>query len=194
MRNPIRLKNLSLRLAPFYGLGAILWLIAAPTPGSLLSGLCLVVAGLGLRGWAVGYLVKTERLAISGPYAHVRNPLYLGSLLVGAGFSVMLGGGVGIVTLVVLSGWFGFSYFPRKERVESERLRVRYGDVYQIYHAEVPALWPQIRAWAPGAQVEEQLEGDRHWQFKRYDANNELGTLLACAAGVSLAVLRVVLV
>ena len=194
MRNPIRLKNLSLRLAPLYGLGVILWLIAEPTPGSLLSGLCLVVVGLGLRGWAVGYLVKTERLAISGPYAHVRNPLYLGSLLVGAGFAAMLGAGVGVLALAALGCWFGFSYFPRKERIESDRLQARYGDVYEIYHAQVPALWPQIRAWAPGAPVAEQLEGDRHWQFKRYDANNELGTLLACAAGVSLVALRVVLV
>ena len=193
MRNPIRLKNLSLRLAPFYGLGVILWLIAAPTLGSLVSGLCLLLAGLGLRAWAVGYLVKTERLAISGPYAHVRNPLYLGSLSIGIGFGLMLGGAVGLVAMVALGSWFGFFYFPRKERIESGRLRDRYGDVYQTYYVQVPALWPRLRAWRPGAQVAEQLEGDCHWQFQRYDANNELGTLLACAVGTSMIVLRVVL-
>ncbi|MEE3326873.1 MAG: methyltransferase [Myxococcota bacterium] len=190
MRNPIRLKNLSLRLAPLYVSGALLWWLASPTRVSFFLGLVLVALGLAVRGWGVGYLLKTERLAISGPYAYVRNPLYLGTLLVGCGFSVMLGGWVGLVALLALGSWFGFSYFPRKEQIESERLRARYGEVYQIYYEQVPALWPRFSSWRPDTQILEQLADDRSWRFERYDANNELGTFLSCAAGVMLVAVR----
>ena len=38
-----------------------------------------------LRAWAAGHLAKNSQLARSGPYASVRNPLYIGTLLVAAG-------------------------------------------------------------------------------------------------------------
>ena len=193
MRNPIRLKNLSLRLAPLYLLGALLWFFASPTAGSLLAGGLLVVLGLSFRAWGVGYLVKTERLAIYGPYAYVRNPLYLGTLLVGCGFSFMLGGWVGPLGLVSFGLWFGLSYFPRKERIESERLRLRYGDIYGHYHENVPALWPRFPAWRPESELLDQLADDRRWQLQRYDANNELGTFLACVAGMGFVAFRLFL-
>ena len=190
MRNPIRLKNLSLRLAPLYLAGALLWWFASPTPVSLGLGWMLLVLGLGIRAWGVGYLVKTERLAIRGPYAYVRNPLYLGSLLVGCGFSVMLGAWVGVVGLLALGLWFGLAYFPRKEQIESERLRARYGEIYQIYYEHVPALVPRFPSWQPDAEILKQLAVDGTWRFERYDANNELGTFLACLAGAVLVALR----
>jgi len=193
MRNPIRLKNLSVRLAPFYISGVLLWWFASPTLGLFLVGIGWVTLGLSVRAWGVGYLVKTERLAIHGPYAYVRNPLYLGTLLVGCGFSLMLGGWIGLLSLVAFGFWFGLSYFPRKERIESERLRVRYGDIYRHYHENVPALWPRFPAWRPEAEILEQLEDDRSWQLQRYDANNELGTFLACVAGTSFVALRLFL-
>ena len=61
---------------------------ARPTPGSLLLGMPLALAGLIVRGWAAGHIVKNERLATSGPYAHTRNPLYFGSFLIAAGFAI----------------------------------------------------------------------------------------------------------
>ena len=64
-----------------------LWL-SAPTAGSLLYGLPVAVCGLLLRAWAAGHVRKDQSLTTCGPYAFVRNPLYLGTLLVAAGFAL----------------------------------------------------------------------------------------------------------
>lgn len=52
--------------------------------------LVLVVPGLWLRAYASGYVKKNLELTTTGPYAHVRNPLYLGSILIAAGFAVAI--------------------------------------------------------------------------------------------------------
>jgi len=61
------------------------WL-AKPTVRCMLLGSVFVTAGLCLRGIASGYLRKNEQLAMAGPYAYTRNPLYLGSVLMAFGF------------------------------------------------------------------------------------------------------------
>src|ERR1700749_3941355 len=63
------------------------WL-ARPTWRSILLGLIGIVPGLLVRALASGHVRKNESLATSGPYAYTRNPLYLGSLLIGIGFAV----------------------------------------------------------------------------------------------------------
>jgi protein-S-isoprenylcysteine O-methyltransferase Ste14 len=60
----------------FVLVAAFAWL-SHPDFRSLAWGLPLSLVGLWLRGWAAGHLEKNVRLAVSGPYAHVRNPLYL---------------------------------------------------------------------------------------------------------------------
>src|SRR5271154_6030139 len=59
-----------------------------PTPRSLELGLPVSVAGLALRAWAAGCLAKNQRLATGGPYAHTRNPFYIGTLLAAAGLHI----------------------------------------------------------------------------------------------------------
>ena len=71
----------------FMLVAVFVWL-ARPTSVSLITGLPISVLGLLLRGWAAGHLAKNERLAMTGPYAYVRNPLYLGTLLVAAGLVI----------------------------------------------------------------------------------------------------------
>src|SRR5882672_9355171 len=63
------------------------WL-ARPSWQSLMAGAILVVPGLLIRALASGHVRKNESLATSGPYAYTRNPLYLGSLLIGVGFAL----------------------------------------------------------------------------------------------------------
>jgi protein-S-isoprenylcysteine O-methyltransferase Ste14 len=62
----------------------------APIPGAVAWSLALVLPGLWLRAYASGYVKKNQELTTTGPYAHVRNPLYLGSILIAAGFAVAL--------------------------------------------------------------------------------------------------------
>src|SRR4029077_17960135 len=59
-----------------------------PTWRSIVSGAVVVLPGLLIRALASGHVRKNEALATSGPYAYTRNPLYLGSLLIGVGFAV----------------------------------------------------------------------------------------------------------
>ena len=60
------------------------WL-SRPLPISIAWGVPVSLLGLALRGWAAGCLDKNRQLATGGPYAHTRNPLYLGTLWTAAG-------------------------------------------------------------------------------------------------------------
>jgi protein-S-isoprenylcysteine O-methyltransferase Ste14 len=180
MRNPIRLKNIRARFIPFYlAGGALLWFVR-PEPAAYAAGLVAVVAGAGLRSWGAGHLVKTEQLTVTGPYARVRHPLYVGTLLVAAGFALMVGSWISVAALLLFISWFFGSYFPRKEAVEADRLAARYGAPFAEYRAAVPALIPRLHAWTPaaGAAALEDGSGTARWRLDRYSENNELGTLL----------------
>lgn len=196
MRNPIRLKNLRLRFLPWYLIGVAVLAFHPPATGDLLRALPWLVAGAGLRAWGAGHLVKTDALTTTGPYAHLRHPLYLGTLLIGSGFAIALGGRLGLAVLVLLWLWFAAVYFPRKERSESARLAERYGERFLRYRREVPALRPRLSPWRgsgsdpsdPGARTgAAAVAGEGHtggrWDFSRYADNNELGALLAVLGG-----------
>jgi protein-S-isoprenylcysteine O-methyltransferase Ste14 len=62
----------------------------APRAAAIAWSLVLVIPGLWLRAYASGYVKKNQELTTTGPYAHTRNPLYLGSMLIAAGFAVAL--------------------------------------------------------------------------------------------------------
>jgi protein-S-isoprenylcysteine O-methyltransferase Ste14 len=191
MRNPIRLKNLKLRFALLYLLGALALYFLRPDPLNFAIGGSLVALGSVLRTWGAGHLVKNDRLTVTGPYAHLRHPLYAGTLLVGSGFALIAGGVLSWVLLAILMPWFFLMYFPRKERIESERLEVLYGDEFARYRDAVPALFPSPRAWHPAAGQGDAFDDlARTWSRHRYIDNNELGTLIALVAGLCLFVAR----
>jgi protein-S-isoprenylcysteine O-methyltransferase Ste14 len=183
MRNPIRLKNLNARFVPLYVLGVAILFVHPPRLENAVAALPLILLGVGLRSWGAGHLVKNHALTITGPYAHLRHPLYLGTILVASGFAIWVGGWLTLVLLALIWPWFALHYFPRKERSESARLEATYGERFAHYRAAVPALWPNIRGWheveAPG--------GDRSaggWKLDRFSDNNELGTVLAITFGI----------
>jgi len=196
VRNPFRRKNLDARFLPALIAALVLLAWAEPSPRSMAIGLPLVALGLLVRTWAVGHLVKTERFTVTGPYAYVRHPLYLGTLAIGIGTAAMLGGWPAWAGASIVVCWFASSYLPRKEQVESARLLARHGAVYARYRDEVPALWPRRRAWRPDeagrpgtgpgapAAVHAATDGPTTWRFERFDANNELGTVIAVSAAV----------
>jgi protein-S-isoprenylcysteine O-methyltransferase Ste14 len=185
MRNPIRFKNFGRRYLVWYLLGLIAIVLSRPTATAFAAGLLCVAIGAALRSWGAGHLVKNERLTISGPYAHLRHPLYSGTLLVGVGFGIIAGGWLTAAILPLIAVWFFASYFPRKERSESAKLAQIYGDAFTAYRAAVPALVPALSAWRPGQLASGLGDPDLRWSFARYSANNELGTLIALAAGLT---------
>ena len=114
-------------------------LFSHPTPSSLSYGLPISILGLALRAWAAGCLAKNSRLATSGPYAHMRNPLYIGTLLVSAGLAIAARSpGLGVLFVVV----FLFVYLPVIQ-LEEQHLRRLFPE-YALYAEKVPALIPRL--------------------------------------------------
>jgi protein-S-isoprenylcysteine O-methyltransferase Ste14 len=111
-------------------------------PAWHLWGIPLVLIGEGLRTWAAGHLVKDEQLTIGGPYAHVRNPLYLGSLLSGLGFMAIVGDWV---LATAFAGAALAIYLPTV-RQEEDYLRRMHGEAFEAYRRAVPAIVPRLRA------------------------------------------------
>ncbi len=122
-----------------------LWL-ARPTAASLLWSLLLVAPGVWLRAYASGYVRKNAELATTGPYAHTRNPLYLGSMLIAFGFAAA---SRSLVVLIVLAALFFLIYLP-VIRSEEQYLREHF-EGFDAYAARVPRLLPRLLPARNGA-------------------------------------------
>jgi protein-S-isoprenylcysteine O-methyltransferase Ste14 len=125
---------------PLGFLVAIVFLVwAHPTLRSLLWSLLPVLCGVWLRGYAAGYVKKNAELTVTGPYAHTRNPLYLGSMLIAFGIALASGRVWLAVLLVVL---FLLVYLPV---ISSEEIYLRsVFPTFAAYAAEVPRLLPRL--------------------------------------------------
>ena len=193
VRPPFRSKNFRKFFLIWYALGAgVIW-FCHPSPRLFWLGTGFIAAGIGLRGWGAGYLVKARQLAVVGPYAYLRHPLYAGTLLVGIGFALLVGGFLTPIALALLFAWFFGSYFPRKDRSESDRLESLFAEDFVIYRQNVPALWPRWRPFRPNFGSGHESHVSREWRFECYSENNELGALMAMLAGWLLVLLRFVL-
>jgi protein-S-isoprenylcysteine O-methyltransferase Ste14 len=118
------------------------WL-SHPTWQSLAIGLPVSVLGLALRAWATGHLTKDQHLTTSGPYAYIRNPLYVGTLIVAAGIVIA---SRDIVLAFIFAAVFLFVYLPTIE-LEEQHLRGKF-PAYAAYAERIPRLVP-VRRW-PG--------------------------------------------
>jgi protein-S-isoprenylcysteine O-methyltransferase Ste14 len=158
--------------------GGILYLIfAQPTPRRLAVGSAIALLGLLLRGLAAGQLEKNQSLATSGLYAGTRHPLYLGSLLMGAGFVVA---GASWWLAGVFALFFGLVYGSVIRR-EDEFLRQKFGRVYDQYASETPVLvprWDRLRHASAG------------FRWERYRRNREYEAALGFAAAVVILVVK----
>src|SRR5277367_4240435 len=116
------------------------WL-ARPSWRFLVLGAVLIVPGLLMRALASGHVRKNEALAMSGPYAYTRNPLYLGSLLMGIGFAVAARSWwVGVVLVVMF-----FAIYLPVIRDEEAFLRGKFPE-FGEYARRVPRMFPRIAA------------------------------------------------
>src|SRR5499427_1021080 len=85
-----------------FACAALFRFFVQPTTGTLLIGAAVALPGLLLRAWASGHLRKNEALATTGPYAYTRNPLYLGSFLIGIGFTIAAGQVLLVIVFVIM--------------------------------------------------------------------------------------------
>lgn len=148
-------------------LGVAYLVFCRPTLKLLMAGGAVAAVGVAIRAFAAGHLNKNQKLAISGPYAWTRNPLYLGSSLIGAGFAVA--GGSWILALACLILFAGI-YWPVIHR-EEEYLRHEFGEVYDLYSQRVPLFLPRFR----------RPEGSEKFQWRQYRKNHEYEALLGYA-------------
>lgn len=118
----------------------------------------LVIIGLALRTWAGGCAgkhtrkatIEAPRLATGGPYAFVRNPIYLASIILGLGMVGLLGD-PWMLTLYI--GVFVFLYaaiVPAEEKY----LRATFGEAYEQYTTHVPRMFPRLTPWPGASPVE----------------------------------------
>jgi protein-S-isoprenylcysteine O-methyltransferase Ste14 len=149
-------------------LGMAYLLFSRPTVRLWIAGGALAAAGAALRTFAAGHLAKNQSLAMSGPYAYTRNPLYLGSALMAAGFSVAGGNWILALACLVL---FIAIYWPVILR-EQDYLRREFGQVYDQYAQQVPLFLPRFRRPA----------GGERFRWKRYRKNREYEALLGYLA------------
>ncbi|MBV9488608.1 MAG: isoprenylcysteine carboxylmethyltransferase family protein [Verrucomicrobia bacterium] len=148
------------------------------------GGLCLVLAGLGLRMRAAGFAGRHtrgselggSRLATTGPYAHVRNPIYLGSVFLGFGMVLLIGDRRLVLpcALTLLALYLGL--IPAEEAYLSRQFQ----DEYEVYCRHVPRLVPRLRAW-PGAV-------ERPFDWRAAGGEWRLGLILAAIWGMCRAV------
>jgi len=145
--------------------------LSRPSPERFLLGAALVVTGEAIRVWACGHLVRNKVLTRHGPYARLRHPLYLGSLLIGVGLAVLA------QHALVWLGAFGLLYlgfYLPAMYVEELRLQSLFGAEYQEYMEEVPRLIPRLgraSGWSDTAPSEDGFS----WEISR--KNRELRTV-----------------
>lgn len=158
--------NLSrVRVRAGYTAGALALFFAEPTRDSLMMGGVLAILGELVRIWASGHIEKTLRLATGGPYAHTRNPLYVGSVLMALGLVATARHPISVVAglayLVV--------FYPFIIREEARFLRARFPNEYHDWAKHVPLFVPRL---TPGGPRESKF------QLARLLANREWRSVL----------------
>ena len=160
------MKVSGLRVTAGYALGVLAVALARPTPRSILAGLAVAALGELVRLWASAHIEKTERLATGGPYAHTRNPLYLGSALLAVGFGVAAHS-VAVVVAVIL---YFAAFYPAVIAEESRFLRAKFGEPYDVWARAVPGFLPRITPGGPRSS---------RFDWARVRKNREWRTALA---------------
>jgi protein-S-isoprenylcysteine O-methyltransferase Ste14 len=133
-------------------------------------GIALILSGLSIRSWAAGTLHKIKALTTTGPYQHMRNPLYFGSFLMMLGFCAVMWD---VITLAVLIIPMLVVYFMAIRR-EEQLMAAIFPDTWPDYAARTPRFVPYI----PGIP---RLTG---WSLDQWRSNREyqavLGSALFC--------------
>lgn len=161
--------------AGFALVAAFAW-FSEPAARSLQLGLPVSLLGLWLRAWAAGHLAKNQKLATGGPYAWLRNPLYVGTLLVALGL-VIASRSPGLA--VLFGAVFLLVYLPVVE-LEEQHLRKLFPE-YGDYAARVARFVP---GWPRSAPVEK-------FRFALYRKNQEYQALAGFILGVLFLLWRV---
>jgi protein-S-isoprenylcysteine O-methyltransferase Ste14 len=144
---------------------------AKPTWRFLILGTLIAFLGIVVRAAASGQVRKNQELTVAGPYAYVRNPLYLGSIIIAIGFAVAARDSwVAIVILMM----FVFIYVPVIHSEETF-LRTQF-PTYDEYAQRVPRLLPHTLLFR---QIMDGFSRELYWQHREYNALLGAAAMLA---------------
>jgi protein-S-isoprenylcysteine O-methyltransferase Ste14 len=173
------------RVRAGYIVAVAYWVLASPTPRSIICGAGIAILGLGIRASASGHLRKDRELAVSGPYAWTRNPLYLGSAFLAGGFIVA---GHSWIAGALVAVYFGvFYYFVMRN--EERDLRARFGAAFDDYCARVPLFVPRIRRRQSEGGERDRRSGAA-FSCAQYRRNREYQALIGTVVGLVTLLLR----
>ncbi len=139
----------------------VMFVWAQPTPQSLLTGGCIALLGECFRAWGVSYAgsetrttgsVGASKLVTSGPFAHVRNPLYCGNIILYIGLGIMSNALFPYLQLIAFM-YFIFQYILIV-REEEMFLRKTFGDEYLHYCDVVPRFFPRLTKYPNPHQIQ----------------------------------------
>jgi protein-S-isoprenylcysteine O-methyltransferase Ste14 len=157
------------------------FILARPTRASIVLGAAWAAIGLGWRAWAAGTIRKNAELAMDGPYARSRHPLYFGNFMLAIGFGAASGR---IVILAAILALASAVYLPLIREEEAALLQM-FGDHYRQYLGAVPCLVPALRRAG--------MRSRRGFSWRQYLANHEYNAALGyCAAVAGLIALRLI--
>lgn len=173
-----------IRVPAGFVLAPLLLVSAEPSIVSIATGAAVSTAGLMIRAWASGYLRKNQELTTSGPYARTRNPLYLGTFVLGTGIAIA-GGALWFVGLFM--ALYLLIYVPVMF-AEAETMRGLFSEEYDHYSRHVPLFLPRVTAYrGPALRPGAGAPSDRRFDTSRYLKHREY------RAAVGLAVVYAVL-
>jgi len=126
--------------------------LAAPYATMQIAAVCCIAAGIALRAWGSGTAgrhtrsstIEAARLVTSGPFAYVRNPIYLGTIFISLGMSSLIGDPLAYLMAALALGLLYFGIIPAEE----DHLNRTFGEEYAQYRAAVPRLIPRIVPWS----------------------------------------------
>lgn len=171
-----RIKKINLKLGVVFLVIVVLIYLAEPQLPYFIGGLALVILGELIRIWATGHLEKNISLTTSGPYAYIKNPMYVGTFLIMLGFDALaINPYIHYIIFIQLLG-FLFYYAPYKRRVEGARLLNKFGPAYADYDKNVPDYIP--KCFKPYEGVH------KPWSIIIFKGNNELDIILMAILGV----------
>jgi len=150
------------RVPAGWAVGVLVVALARPAPASLLLGLPLAVLGEAIRIWASGHIEKTRRLATGGPYAHSRNPLYVGSLLMAFGAAIACASSWVVLAVAV----YFLAFYPSVMAEEAAFLAKKFPEEHAAWAAAVPLFWPRPTPGGPRSSCFERarVRMNREWR------------------------------
>lgn len=166
------LRKITVKTIPVYLLMGALVYLARPKLSFFIFGLPLILIGEALRLWAAGHLSKNREVTTTGPYAYVKNPLYLGTFLIMIGFCLLAS--QWIILGVGLLAFFSY-YVPFKKKAESDRLRQIFGSAWDDYDRSVPDYIPRLTPY--------EKRGRHPWEWARVVSNSEHETAIMTVLG-----------